>query len=287
MNTRSLFALSVSAFILIFAPGNLFADRLDEMISPVTNPVNFDDPRANTEARLIFMHQEIDDEFVTGGGNFQLYALELRYAVNDRLALLATKDGWINFNPDGVLDDESGFANIAVGAKYAFYKDDMQGRILTGGLRYEIPTGNRDVLQGEGDGFVQPFLTGAVALGDYWNFMTASGLRIAVDDEDSSFWDYDAHIDVKIGKFYPSLELNMVHVIEAGDRLPIADEGMDLISIGSSESRGKTLVTGAVGGRYRINDSVDYGIAYQIPLTNGAGSRFIDWRITTDFIFSF
>ena len=48
---------------------------------------------------------------------------------------------------------------------------------------------------------------------------------------------------------WTNAEQVMVHVYDAGQRLPIADEGMDLISIGSSGSRGKTLITGAVGAR--------------------------------------
>jgi len=95
--------------------------------------------------------------YITEGGDFRLYALELSYALNDRLALLATKDGYIDFNPNATLEDEEGFANIAVSAKYAFYKDGESGQIATAGLRYEIPTGETKVFQGRGDGIVQPF----------------------------------------------------------------------------------------------------------------------------------
>ena len=36
------------------------------------------------------------------------------------LGIVATKDGYVTIHPDSVLNDESGFANITGGAKYAF-----------------------------------------------------------------------------------------------------------------------------------------------------------------------
>ena len=276
---------------LCLTVGSVQADRLEDMISPVSNPVNFDDPRANTEARLVHMFHEIDSGFITGGGDIQVYALQLRYAVNERLALLATKDGYIDFNPDGVLTDDAGFANIAAGAKYAFYMDPDQGQIATAGLRYEIPLGEQEVFQGRGDGFIQPFLTGASALCDRTTLIAATGMRIPIDQDDSTFWDLDLHIDYRvgtqIGDLYPLLELNMVHVVDGGRRLAIADEGLDLISFGASEADGKTILSGAAGWRVRLSEKVDWGFAYQFPLTSGRGSELTKWRVTSDLIFSF
>jgi hypothetical protein len=230
------------------------------------------------------MYHEFDSDFITEGGNLRLYALQLRFALNDRLALIATKDGYIDFNPNAVLDDESGFANIALGTKYAFWKSNSA--IVSSGLRYEIPSGNRDVFQGEGDGHINPFVSAGSNFDDF-NFIAGTGFRLAIDNDDSTFYDLDLHFDKQIGSFYPSLEFNLVHVIEAGNRLGLPDEGADLVSFGSSLSEGKTLVTAALGLRYRINDAVDIGAAYQVPVTSGVGSNIFDWRVTTDLIFSF
>jgi len=93
-------------------------------------------------------------------------------------------------------------------------------------------------------------------------------------------------IDTQLGPFYPLLELNMVRVIDGGDRLPIPDEGLDLISFGSIDATGKTVVTAAAGMRLRVSEKVDFGLAYQLPLTSGRGSNVIDWRVTSDLIFS-
>ncbi|MCB0318423.1 MAG: hypothetical protein KDD56_06675, partial [Bdellovibrionales bacterium] len=275
----------------IFLVNDAFADRLDQMISPVTNPVNFEDPRINSEFRFIFVHHEFDDDFVTAGGDLQLYALQLRYAINEDLAFIATKDGYIDFNPEA-LPDDSGWANIEPGFKYSFYKDAEAGNIASAILRYELPLGDSEVFQGEGDGVIHPSVSAAFALGEQTNFMAASGLRIPVNSDDSMLWDVDVHVDHQISlggdmSLYPLLEVNMVHVADAGKRLPIADEGGDVINFGSTEADGKTLVTGALGARLRTGDSVDLGVAYQVPLTSGAGSNLFDWRLTADVIVSF
>ena len=84
------------------APDIPTGDWLDQTISPVTNPIFFEDPAIRTEIRPLFMHHRIDRDFATGAGEVNLYALQLRYAVTGRLAINATKDGFIDLNLGGV-----------------------------------------------------------------------------------------------------------------------------------------------------------------------------------------
>ena len=58
-------------------------------ISPVANPIFFEDAMIRSEIRPIFAYHRIDDGFL-GGGDAQLYAVQIRYAITDRLALIAT-----------------------------------------------------------------------------------------------------------------------------------------------------------------------------------------------------
>ena len=256
---------------------------LDSMISPVTNPVNFEDPRPNTEAQPVFMYHKLSKDFVTGAGNVRVAALQLRYAVNERLAIIATKDGYIDLNPEINLPDQEGAANIAAGLKYAFYRDDAKGDIATAGLRYELASGSPEVFQGQGDGAFNIFLSGASNL-DTVNAMAFTQLRVPVDSDDSTFWDLSLHADYPINDFYPLVEVNMIHIVDAGSRIPLDGEGFDLISFGSSESDGSTVVTAAVGARYRVCDSLDIGAAYEFALTDR--EDLFDWRVTTDMIIS-
>ncbi len=262
------------------------ADSLSDIASPVSNPVNFEDPRIESNIRPIFVYHKLDNKFVTQGGDVRIVALQARLAVTDRLALIATKDGWVSMHPNAVLNDESGFANLAAGFKYALYQDKDAGQIVSAGLRYEIPTGEKEVLQGRGDGSINPFISAATTLCDY-NLVAGTGFRFAIDNQDSSFYDLDLHIDRKFGWFSPLLELNLVHVVSAGDRLPIADEGQDFFNLGASGSTGENMLTASPGFRVSLADNVAAGVAYSFPLVHGAGSRVTDWRITTDVTVSF
>lgn len=276
-------ALFLSAFLAI-SPQPALSDELPDMISPVTHPVNFEDPRHSTELRPLYVYHEFDDDFVTGGGDAQIYALQARFKLTDDFSIIATKDGYVDLNPDGVVPQDEGFANVALGVKYSFLRDTQN--ILTGGLRYELPIGEEEVLQGEGDGIVNPFLSyGTTACG--FNFMAGTGFRIPIDDDDSFFYDLDLHASYKIGNFYPLVEFGLIHVIDGGGRLPIEDEGQDYFNFGSSAATGESIVTAAAGARYRITNNIDVGAAYQVPLNEGNGSNIIDYRVTTDLIFRF
>lgn len=259
---------------------------LDDMAAPVTHPTSFEDPRPYTEIRPIYVYHKIGKDFVTGGGAASVYALQLRYAVNDRFGIIATKDGYIDLNLDNALDDESGMADLSAGVKYAFYRDDAKRQIATVGLRYEMPTGDEEVFQGQEDGALNPFLSAAFGMGPV-NFMFGTGFRLALDNNDSSFYDLDLHFDTKIGPVHPLFELNVYHVLDAGSRLAIPDEGEDFFNFGSSAADGKTLVSAAVGARVDLAEKISWGVAYQFPLSNGGGSNILDYRVTTDLIFRF
>ena len=133
------------------------ADWKANTIAPVTNPIFFEDAIIRSEIRPIFVHHTIDNNFL-GGGTAQLYALQLRYAVTDRFALIATQDGYFDINNDA-LANPNGWMDLAVGFKYALIDNPAAQFILTPGLTYQIPTGERDVFQGRGGGEFNPFVS--------------------------------------------------------------------------------------------------------------------------------
>ena len=285
--------LGFLAFGLLATTGAISAqaDRLDQMISPITNPVTFEDPRSLSELRLIYVKHNFESDFVTGGGNARVYALQARFAIDDRLSIIATKDGYVDFNPNTTLPKDEGWANIEGGVKYAFYKDDAAGNIASAALRYEFASGDKEVLQGYGDGMIHPSVSAAFALNETVTLMLGTDARIAIDDADSSFWHFDLHVDKRFetsaGSLYPLFELNVIQVFDGGSRLPITDEGVDFFNLGASGADGKTIVIGGLGLRYRASDSIDLGVAFQLPFTGGSGSRAIDNRFTADLIWHF
>lgn len=68
------------------------SDDFCGFISPMTNPVFFEDPRTLTEARVIWVDHTLPGAL--GSGNVRLLACQLRAAVSDRLSIIATKDGF-------------------------------------------------------------------------------------------------------------------------------------------------------------------------------------------------
>jgi len=280
--------------------------------SPVSNPVQFEDPRATTEVRPLYVYHKLDGGFakVLGAksGDAHIAALQLRVALTDRLALIATKDGYVWLRPAGA--NTNGWANLGLGAKYTFYRDPESLTLATVGLRYEIPSGSRDVFQGQfgnkGNGVFNPFLSAGwgienlAGIGDF-HLLGYTGARIPVSSGDSTFFDLSLHADWglmigpdSLGPIYPLVELNWVQTLDGGSRLPIDKEGFDFFNLGSAGAGGKGVVTMAVGARYPLcrdlgevlgrTVGVDIGAAWEAPLTD-RGDIF-GWRVTTDVIFS-
>ena len=141
------------------------SDWKEDAVSPVTNPIFFEDPQINSEIRPIFAWHNIGDDLGTGGAA-QLYAIQARWAVTDRLAIIATKDGYINLDPDIGLPDTGGWADLAAGVKYAIIDNKEAQFIVTPGLTIELPTGNSRVFQGNGDGTWNPFISAGKGFGN-------------------------------------------------------------------------------------------------------------------------
>ena len=141
-------------------------------------------------------------------------------------------------------------------------------------------------MQGKGDGIFNVFTSAATAV-DKFSFMGGTGFRVPANHNDSTFYDLDAHVDYNLGWFRPLVEANLTNVLDAGHRLPIADEGQDVFNFGSSGSLHKTMLTMDVGARAILSDNVTYGIAYQFPVAQGSGTYVTDWRLTTDLTIGF
>jgi len=288
--------------------------------SPITNPTNFEDPRVLSDVRPLYVTHSISDDFagnVLKGGKVNVVALQLRAAVTDRLALIATKDGYVFVRPnnpvEGVVENSDGWANLAFGAKYNFWRDEELRALATGGLRYEAPSGNAQGLQGpvflanglgdRGNGLLNPFVSGLWGT-ENLHLMGYTGFRFPLSDVDTMFFDFSLHLDYtlpeltfakpewKVGTISPTIELNWIQALRGGNRIPLSDEGFDFFNLGSSKAGGNGVVTMGFGARWRLVDDlqifgrtsgVDIGAAYELPISTN--SEVFGWRVTTDLIF--
>lgn len=270
-----------------------------EYVPPVSNPVLNESPRITTELRPIYLYNWIPGNFVTGGGYISLVALQFRIAINDKLAIIATKDGWADIHFDGVLPDEDGFANVSAGLKYSLLADEENGRYLAVGGRYELPIGNLKTggisLQGKGDGMLDLFVTGRTAVGQAswpqweWSMQASLGVDLAMDnDHDSSLLHASVTSNCKIAKDTHALvEVNVISTLDEGTRTDSSAvgsfEGFDLVNFGSTESG--SVTTMALGLRHRITERVMVGVAWETPISNR--EDIIDQRITADAVITF
>ena len=262
----------------------------------MSNPLLNETPYITTEVRPVFIHHSFPASVpglgLPGQGNANIIALQVRIALTERLGFIANKDGYadVNFNLP-VLDDD-GFANIAFGFKYALYSDPENETLVTLGLTYEAPTGRLKAgpagllpsnwLQGNGDGFLTPFVSAANTYGKL-GVEAMLNTKIALDgDKNASWFHYALHADYEIlPDFFPLVELNGYIPIGEANLNPVLFEGYDVVSIGGSQVN--SVVSFAVGSRYKISDHVVAGIAYETPLTSN--SDLLNWRLTADLVF--
>ncbi|MFO1484382.1 MAG: transporter [Verrucomicrobiaceae bacterium] len=261
------------------------ADWKVNTIAPVTNPIFFEDPVIRSEIRPIFAHHTIDNKFL-GGGTAQLYALQLRYAITDRLAFIATQDGYFDVNNDAI-GNPDGWMDLAAGFKYALIDDAANQFILTPGLTFHIPTGSRDVFQGRGGGEFNPFVSFAKGFGDF--HLTGNlGVRIPVtNDEQNTVAHYSLMADYYACRwFIPFVAVNFWTNLNNGNNFPgLRGNGYDVINFGAGNGRGVTQGTFGAGFRTRVLDNVDLGFSYEIAVCRPYGLT--NNRLTMDMCIRF
>lgn len=264
----------------------------DGFISPVTNPFLFEDPRSLTEVRPIFMYQQIPGaQPDMTGGNIWFFGTQARLAVTDRLSFVFHKLGGLSVNPGSgsVFDGQTGFAELWLGPKYTFIRNEDAGRVMAGGLQFQVPVGSKGAFQDTGSLSLVPYLSYAENFCRDWsigslNAMLGTGYSISVNRERSDYYYLSAHVDLdwrNCHQFYPLMELNWLIYTADGNSRPIGSEGRDLINFGG-QAQGKGMMTWAIGARYKISESAQLGAAFELPV---AGPRDIfRYRFTLDFI---
>jgi hypothetical protein len=245
------------------------SDRcFDKFISPISNPLFFEDPRTLTEARTIFATHWIDPANpVFGGGTAYYAAMQLRAAITERLSFIATKDGYAWIYPTNA-PNRSGWANLALGLKYNIIRDPECQRIWSVGTTYQAPSGSTNIFQGQAGGEFHTFLTGGRQILDRGHFLTSTGYRYSATGQLSDMLYWSNHVDYEfLPKLYGVLEVNWFHWTRSGTILPVGFEGNDLFNLGSTGVAGNNIATMAVGSRKKFGSMHEAGIGYEFPLT--------------------
>lgn len=260
-------------------------DWKDQAISPVANPLFFESPLIQSELRPIYIYHNIANDFI--GGFAQVFALQARWAVNDRLAIIATKDGYVQIRSKVPSLNHDGWADIAAGVKYALIDDVENQFILTPGVKFEFPWGEEDALQGNGDGEINVFVS-AMKGWDKFHLTGSFGARLPLDmDEETASLHYSLQADYAVCKYFiPFVTLNGFTVLSEGDGPAFGGiEGYDLINFGASDAGGVSTITLGVGFRSKVHKNVDVGFAFEQCVTTPKG--LFDNRFTLDAVVHF
>lgn len=265
----------------------------DNFISPVSNPFLFEDPRSLTEVRPIFLTQGTSDKnYIFHGGDIEYFGLQARLALTDRLDVIMTKAGWDWIEPehprDGI-EAHSGFSEVWLGPKWTFLRCENSGTLGALGLTFQLPVGDSKVYQDTGSFSLEPYLSLGQELrwsgvGNF-HLLNTTGYVASVDDKRSDYFFSSFHVDYDLlntHHIYPLVELNWFHYTSAGTQHDFGFEGMDMFNFGSAGVSGTDFVSMAFGARFKLNEAIQTGVAFEFPLTNP--HDLMDYRITFDVI---
>lgn len=272
----------------------------DQFISPVSNPFLFEDPRALTEFRPIFIWQQTpSNNYIYRGGDVTFAGMQGRVAFTDRISLVVNKLGWI-WNephypgpfPNQPFNPHVGFAELMLGPKFTIIRSEDCGTLLASGLTFDIPVGPKKVFQDTGELSLIPYISVGQnflrsSYGSF-NVLNTTGYSFSVNSVRTDYLYSSLHLDFDVlnaHKFYPLLELNYTNFTRAGTATRTGFEGRDLFNFGSHGVSGNNNLSLAAGARYKFNECIQTGLAAEIPLT---GRRdLLDFRLTVDLIFRY
>lgn len=281
--------------------------RYEGFVPPLTAPYLFEDPFITTGLSGWYVWHQFPGGSILDGGEINVAALQARVAITDKLAFIATKDGYAWYDPgNDLIDTTNGFFNIAAGFKYALVEIPESNFILTPALRFEIPVGNKRLYQGFSDGVFIPSVSSAWGI-DKFHVIGQLGSQLPVDmNQQSTLFFYNLHLDYAVWEhFVPLVEFNGYTYTNSGNgSIPVktdigevslstaqnllgkgGEEGLDVLNLGSQGVSGETVVTFAVGARFPITKHLGVGAAYEFPVTSR--EYIFNQRVTANVLLEF
>jgi hypothetical protein len=266
-------------------------------ISPVSNPIYFEDPRAITEVRPIFIWQSTpSSNTVFAGGDNYILNLQGRLAVTEWMTIVIHKLGITHMGAEGSdpnIQSATGFSDLYFGPKFTFYKSEATGTVMAAGGIFELPVGSGNALQGTGNLSITPYFSLAQS---FWrssygtfNFLNTTGYEFSIDSQRTDAFYSSFHLDYDVGNahvFYPLVEMNWWHYTMNGSARNLDFDGSNLFNMGSNGPAGLNELTLAIGGRYKFSEAIQLGLVGEFGLIRGA-RHLDDFRVTFDMIFRY
>jgi hypothetical protein len=261
-------------------------------------PYFFEDPFVTTELSVHGLRHDFPWDSVFRGGEAWVLAVQARLAITDRLAFIATKDGytWLRPGSHSQLRAEEGLFDPAAGFKYVLLQHEPSGFVLTPALRFVQPVGQSDVLSGWGPERhralrVRRASAGAAARAGQPRRLAALRYRT----RESSYVFYHLHLSTPVLELLvPFVELNGTTGTRSGNGRNRVDtrsfggvdlgtaqsvlhgngatdhfgfEGADAVNLGATRVSGHTILTLALGARVPVTRRVSLAGYYELPVT--------------------
>ncbi len=195
-------------------------------------------------------------------------------------------------NATSDLQPHFGFGEIDIGPKYTFLRSESTGTLGAAGLNFNIPAGERRVAQDTGSLTLEPYVSFGQSFfrTSYGTFQALStfGYNFSVDRQRSDNFFSSWHLDYDFGNFhkiYPLIELTWFHDTRNGKSRDLDFEGADLFNFGSRHAAGHNDLTMALGARYKYNEYIQFGGAFEFLLTGHRDME--DFRLLLDVIFRY
>ena len=247
---------------------------------PVGSPFYFETPFIDSQAKFVYLHHDFPDGGPLDNGNLDVYAVQVRLALTERLGFIATQDGYSVLEAREGADEEYGWNDIAFGLKYAFVADVEEQFVFTGGIRYKLNSGDSDVLQGDAQE-LSPFISVAKGWDNNLKFIGNLTWRAPLSQERGNHliqWHTNFQYDTGWG-IAPLVELHGVHYLSDGDRTPLNVGGLDYTNLGSTDVAGTDVIWVGVGAGIKFDPHVELSAVFEKSLTNPNVDIF-DTRVT-------
>jgi len=268
---------------------------MNYLISPVSNPHYFEDPRALTEFRPVFMWQSTPgSNYIFKGGDNYYLTTQGRLALTESFSIVVHRLGWVWTEvgaPQQGVQSGNGFSELQLGPKFS-WTNEAVNRAAAIGLAFELPIGASQVNQDTGNWSLRPYFSLAQ---NWWktdygsfNFLNTTGYALGIDSQRTDMFFSSFHISYDVGnaqKFFPLVEVNWSFYPFNGSARNIGFEGSNLINFGSAGVAGHHELTVAPGARYKFSEHLQFGVAAEFNVLGTQGGRHLDsFRLTVDMI---
>lgn len=257
---------SAQGGFVLFGESGSTPQPVHKVVRPLTAPYFHEDAFVTSDLRAWYVNHQFYGDTIRG--EVDVYALQVRLALTERLQLVAYKDGYTDFSGEA-LAGNNGWNDIAAGLKYAFIQDWENQFHLAGGLGYELSLGDDEVLQDTNE--YRLWLSANKGFGRL-HLGLAANYRIAEDHNANALGAADmitlhAHADYYVNElFSPVIEINGYFVTDEGS-VGAPFSGVDAVAVGGGED--EDVITGALGAELRpFGPELGLRLAYETELSD-------------------